>query len=227
MIFTGQWTINGVDTTLVANRFSLEKVQVIGPSAGPCLLFTGIQPSQLHLQQLWLDAYGTGGTGLYVNNSGTGSYVDIDIMVVSHNAASGDNYCLDLSNCAVTVRNLTAYGTSVQIAAVRSGASLTVNLGKLNASGSEAIHVHAGGDLNLWNCTVSNTTPNSSGIYLESGAVAYLGVTIFNIPIGTGYAIDGVAGSTCYYVAGGNMFMPGSNTTINPNVTMIPFDVMV
>jgi hypothetical protein len=225
IVLTGGWTLTGADGTLDANHFSIQELEIVGPSTGSAIHFTGTQPQRLFMKDVWLTAQGVGGTGLLVDNSGSGSIIEIDDIKISHTAVTGDNYCIDVTRGSVSIDDLETSGSHVQVAIVRTGATLVIRNGELDASGDEAIHVQAGGVLTVGISVITNTQANSSGIMLDSGAVAVLGETFFNIPAGTGYAINGVAGAVCYYPPGGLSFYPGSNSTINPAVTMIPLVV--
>ena len=72
---------------------------------------------------------------------------------------------------------------------------------------------------------IYNTATNGSGINLAAGSSAVIGTsTVFSVPVGTGYAINGSSGA--FLFGNGWSFMPSYNTSINPvfslNTTYYP-----
>jgi len=205
---TGGFTFNGADTTLTANHFSLERLGVSGTSTDNAIAFTGIQPQRLFLKDVWLTANGAGATGLFADNIGTGSTIEIDGLKVSHTATTGDNYCIDIgSGVHCYLDDLETSGSNVQVARVRKGAVVTITGSECDASGDEAIHVWGGasltgGALTVSLSTITNTKANSSGIKLDPGSVTVLGQTFFNIPMGVGSLTFGATSGSGITVTG-------------------------
>ena len=225
IVVTGTWAISGVDGNITANHFAITNLSLSGNFGTPVIAFSGGQAQRLFLTQDWLTSTGSGATCLTANNTGVGSVINADILKLSMNAASSVDYALDLTNVTMNVSDLESSGTTSQVAIVRSGATLTICCtSEIDASGVQAVSVLAGGTLTISNSEITNTQANSSGLNIANGGVAALGNVNFNVPIGTGYAITGAAGSVVYYK---NLsFTPGSNISINPLVTMVPIQAV-
>jgi hypothetical protein len=183
IVITGAWTFNGADGSLTANHFALANLELTATSAD-VITFAGTVGQRLFLKDIWITANTAGTYALNMTNTSNTSIIEIDGLKVSHNASTGDNYCLNVSTGTVDIDDMETSGNT-QIARVTSG-SLNITNSELDAVGFEAFHVASGALLTIANSEITNTYVNSSGIMLDSGATAILGNVIFAVPMGVG-----------------------------------------
>lgn len=216
---TGAITINGSNSSQASNVFAIDGLAVQSTAEIP-LSFSGLNPQILNLKDVWLTTSSIGSACLLVNNSAAGNIINVDKLKLSQLAPSGTNYALDISNATVYIKDLISTDQPQYVGIVRSGKLYISYSRDVRANGSYILHVQSGAELHISDSYLTNVRVNGSGIQLESGATAYINNVEFNISSGTGYAIDGPTGSTVYY---NNLsFLPGSNTAINPAITMVP-----
>jgi hypothetical protein len=200
LVVSGKFTFNGADASgsaLTNNHFSLKSLSISG-GANNAVQFTGANPQRLFLSDMWLSSAGAGVAALLADNTGTGSYIEIDGLHIAQTASTGDNYCIDVTNGAVHISDMeTSVNAQGQVARVSAGASLTIGgESEIDANGDEAIHVASTGSLAIAQSQVTNIAVNSSGIRLDSGAVAIIGETNFQIPLGAvALTLSGTTGS--------------------------------
>lgn len=203
----GTITINGSGGSLSANHFSISNLRIIPTANTHGIISMGSNPQKLFMRDIWIDANASK-TCLMANNTGSGSTSHINTAHLTH-SGSGDVYCIDATAGAFTITDIETSG-NVQVIAVRSGATATIDSSEIDANNSAAIEVY-GGTIVVTNSIINNTQANSNGIALNTaGSVATVGNCLFNIPAGTGKAVYGVAGTFLYsaYVA----FYPATNT---------------
>jgi hypothetical protein len=203
---TGNITINGSAVGITANHFAISNLRIVAGASGKGINFTGTLPQRLFMRDLWIDANGTG-TCLFADNTGSGSVCHMNSARLTH-AGTGDVYCIDATKGIVTVTDIETSG-NVQVAAVRTGATLTLDGSEIDANNGAALEVY-GGVVAVTNSIINNTFANSNGIALNTaGSIATLGNVYFSVPAGTGKAIYSVAGTFVYYQY--LSFAPASN----------------
>lgn len=213
---TGTITINGAGANSVANHFQIANLRVIAPNGGHGILFTGTNPQKVFMRDIWIDA-NTTKTCVYADNTGTASTLHFEEAHLTH-SGSGDIYCVDVVHGTVTMSDIETSGT-VQVAAVRSGATLTIDGSEIDANNGAALEVY-GGTVAITNSMITNAQANSNGIALNTaGSVATLGNVVFNIPAGTGKALYAVAGTAAYYA--NVTFYPSSNQGKSAAITPV------
>ena len=227
-VITGTVTITSSTGTTVSNHYSISNLRIVAPSNGHGILFTGTAPQRLYVRDMWIDANGTG-DGIYMDNSGAGSTLHVDIAHLTH-SGSGDIYCINVTkgNCYVTDIETTG---STQVAAVQTGAVMTIDGSELDAVGDVVCETYGTGSLTITNSIITNTFTNGNGIKINSaGSTVTVGQCVFSIPVGTGSAVWYNPSATLY---GSNVafatisFFPGTNTTIDPRLVPIPLAIAV
>ena len=218
IVLNGTVHVQATGGTLVGNRFSIQGLEIIGPTDEYCIHMTGTAPQKLFMQDVWMYASGAG-AGLYQDNTGTGSYTQGHSVKVSH-SGSGDVYCFDIRNGYGDFTLVETSGAT-QVGAAASGAQLYFSNSELDANGAIVLEAYGTGTVSVTNCVVSNTAANSSGIWLHaSGGTAVVFNSIFQIPTGTGKVILGDAGGTVAY-SGMNLY-PGYNVGLSTALTLAP-----
>ena len=227
-VITGTVTVTSSTGSTVSNHYSISNLRIVAPSNGHGILFTGTAPQRLYVRDMWIDANGTG-DGIYMDNSGTGSTLHLDIAHLTH-SGSGDIYCINVTagNCYVTDIETTG---STQVSAVQTGAVMTIDGSELDAVGDVVCETYGTGSLTITNSLITNTFTNGNGIKINSaGSTVTVGQCLFNIPVGTGSAVWYNPSATLY---GSNIafasitFFPVTNTTIDPRLFPIPLAVAV
>ena len=232
IILSGNITVNPTSGTLNNNHFSISGLEVVGGTNGKAIYLTGTYPTRLSLQDVWITANGTG-TGLYQDNTGTGTYTHGGPLKVSHNG-TGDIYCFYIANGTASFESVETSGAT-QVGAVGSGAVLTFNNSQLDANGDVVIETYGAATLVATNSVIKNSQANGFGVKLNAVAnvagTVSLGQTAMNVPVGTGQAVwldpnttAGLSGNLAY---GGLSFYPGTNTTIAPLVIPVPIATLV
>ena len=212
---TGTVTITSSTGIIVDNHYSISNLRIVAPSNGRCILFTGTAPQKLFVRDMWLDANGSG-SGIYMDNTGTGSTIQFDVGHLAH-SGSGDVYCINVTkgNCYIT--DIETSG-AVQVAAVQTGATLTIDGSELDATGDVVCESYGTGALTITNSIINNTQTNGNGIKINgAGGVVTLGNNLITVPAGTGYAVQGVSGT--FLIAANNFFT--ANTARSTAITYV------
>ena len=218
---TGSITFNGSAGSTVENHFMMANVRIIAPSDGKGIYSTGTNPQKVFLKDIWIDASGTTGAGIYIDNSGTGSTLHLNDGHLTH-SGTGDVHCIDARTGGCYMTDIETSGSNVQVVRVGASAVVTLDSSEIDATGDAAIEVY-GGVISVTRSIISNTKVNGHGIALNtSGSVATVGDCIFNINasgVTTGKAVYGVATTALYYQF--ITFYPGSNTSKTASPTLI------
>jgi hypothetical protein len=219
-LLAGTVTVTSSTGTTVSNHYSISNLRIAAEGNNHCINFTGTAPQKLFMRDLWLDVSGTG-TGIVVNNSGTGSTVHVNTAHMAH-SGTGDVYCINVitGNCYVT--DIETTGTT-QVAAVRSGSVLTIDSSELDANGDIVCETYGTGSLTITNSAITNAKANSTGILInDAGGTVTLGNNIITVPAGTGYAVQGPLGGIVYHA--GNVFTANSyrSTAIDSGFIALP-----
>jgi len=227
-VITGSVTVTSSTGTLVTNHYSISNLRIVAPSNGHGINFTGSAPQKLFVRDVWIDASGTGDC-IYMDNSNATSTLQMDIAHLTH-SGSGDIYCINVTagNCYVT--DIETSGAT-QVAAVQTGALLTINGSELDANGDVVCETYGTGSLTITNSILTNTATNGNGIKINSaGSTVTVGQCLFSIPVGTGSVVYYNPAAT---LLGSNIafasisFLPGTNTTIDARLLPIPLAVAV
>lgn len=194
---TGTVTITSSTGTTVTNHHSISNLRIVAPTNGHCINFTGIAPQKLFVRDMWLDANGTG-DGLYMNNTGTGSTVQFDIGHLTH-SGSGDVYCINVVNGGCYITDIET-SITCQVAAVQTGAVLTINESELDASGDVVCGTYGTGALTITNSLITNTKNNANGIQINNaGGTVTLGNNVISLTGIGGFAVQSPAGGIVYH----------------------------
>jgi hypothetical protein len=218
IVLNGYVTVQATGGSLVGNRFSIQGIEIIGGTNNNCITMTGTAPQKLFLQDVWLYASGTG-SGLYQDNTGTGSYTQGHSVKVTHEG-TGNVFCFNIVK-GYGDFSLVETSGSEQVGAAQTGAQLYFRDSELDATGDAVLQVYGTGTVSVTNCAITNTDANSSGIVINaSGGTAVIFNSAFQIPVGTGKAVRGDAGGTVAY-SGINIY-PGFNTGLSTTLTLAP-----
>ena len=166
----------------------------------------------------------SGYSAIYMDNTASSlSRIYLDNTVVQ-SAASGLGHAIDLVRGALwSATNTDIYRTGSADASSRaiklSNNSLVtgVEISTISSTGSYAIEMAGTGSCTMGTSTIEVLAANKSGIYVAAGTYFSSINNIFNIGAGTGYAVDGAAGSYFYYSA--NTYV--TNSAISSNVTKV------
>jgi hypothetical protein len=221
-------TVNPTSGDLNTNRFSLMGVQVVGALGQNAVYVTGTSPVRMFMQDVWITANASGGVGFgYVqDNTGTGTVANADSLKLSQNG-TGDVYCINIVKGSATFNAVETSGAT-QVAAVQTGASLTLNASELDANGDIVCETYGTGTLTITGSVITNAQANSSGIQANGAGTLLIGNCIFSIPTGTGSAIKNASGvsfpSAGYptLAYGGVVFTTGYNTTVDLTFLLVP-----
>ena len=227
---TGSVTVSSSTGTLVTNHYSLSNLRITAPSGGHGVNFTGTAPQKLFMRDMWITASGTGtGDCIYMDNTDVTSTVQMDIAHLAH-TGTGDVYCINVTKANCYVTDIETSG-STQVAAVQTGAVLTIDGSELDAVGDVVCETYGTGSLTITNSIINNTATNGNGIKINSaGSTVTLGNNLFNIPIGTGSAVYYNPAATLYgsTLAFATLaFIPGTNTTVDARLLPVPLTVAV
>lgn len=221
-------TVNPTTGDLSSNRFSLMGVQVVGASGQNVIYVTGTSPLRMFMQDVWITANASGGNGAgyYQDNTGIGTIANGDSLKLSQNG-TGDVYCINIVKNSASFNQIETSGAT-QVAAVQTGASLTINGSELDAGGAINSEVYGTGTLTITNSVITNSVANSSGVQANGGGTLIIGNCVFSIPTGSGKAIKNNSGVS-YPSAGyptlayaGVLFTTGYNTSVDTTFLPIP-----
>ena len=222
----GTVTVNANSGTVSQNRIGIFGISISAVGSANALYLTGVNPTNLFLQEVWLQSNNTTNTtgGFVQDNTGTGSTTNADVLKISQ-GGSGDVYCINIQHGSANFNEIETSGAT-QVAAVQSGASLTLNSSELDANGDVIAETYGTGSLTITNSVLTNTKANSNGIQINSaGSTVVLGNVIMTVPVGTGKAVWYDPAATAYgsnLAYAGIVFTSGSNTTIDTRLTPIP-----
>ena len=227
-VITGTVTVTSSTGSTVSNHYSISNLRIVAPTSGHGILFTGTAPQRLYVRDMWIDASGTGDC-IYTDNTGSGSTLHLDIAHLTH-SGTGDVYCINVTkgNCYIT--DIETSG-AVQVAAVQTGAVMTIDGSELDAVGDVVCETYGTGSLTITNSIINNTQANSYGIKInDAGSTVTVGQCLFNVPAGAGEAVwynpsAALGGSNFAFVS--ISFFPGTNSTINARLVPIPLAVAV
>lgn len=218
----GKLTINSTYDAIdpFSNQYTISNIVLTnGNNTGDCLTIAGDVDCRVALASCMLNANNpspyrclnithTGNPKIFCNN-------------VNFNNPNANTTSIEsTSNGWLDIQNSTIYSGDAN-AIVFSGATLTVNNVTIQAAGSEIINASGSGTLSIGNSTLSSSKANATGIALQNTVVCNAVQNVFNIPSGTGYAVNGVLGTV--FVHAFNAFAPGSNNKIKNTVAAVPF----
>lgn len=168
-------------------------------AAAPGVNFYGSAPARLRLQECFIyNSNAATGTGVVSNNSGSGSSLYLDNSIVQSGASTGIG--LDHQQGYTIIRNdseISRYQYPLQCAA----GTVEIIDSVLDGTGiaNEVVRM-TGGLVTCGYTTIKNTTTNATGANLVNAGAAFgMGDATFSIGTGTGYCVNGVAGSFYLY----------------------------
>jgi hypothetical protein len=222
-IITGTVTVTSSTGSTSSNHYSISNLRIVAPTNGHCINFTGTAPQKLFMRDMWMDANGTGDC-IYMDNSGSGSTVQMDIAHLTH-SGSGDIYCINITAGSCYVTDIETSGAT-QVAAVQTGAVMTIDSSELDAVGDVVCETYGTGTLTITNSIITNTQANGNGIKINSaGSTVTIGQCLFSIPTGTGSAVYYNPAATLYgsTIAFASIsFIPNTNTTVDARLLPVP-----
>jgi hypothetical protein len=184
---------------ILENTIHLENLFINASFAGAQgVNFAGTAPARLRMVNCYIyNLSGVSGDAVVVNNSGAGSscYLDGTTIQGAGTAGVGVNhvqgYTLIRNGCEVA-----DYQYQIQCAA---GTVEVYNSQIEGSLANEVIRI-TGGTVFLGYSTIRNATANSTGVNLVNAGAAFgMGDATFAIATGTGYCVNGVAGSIFLY----------------------------
>ncbi|NDC48785.1 MAG: hypothetical protein EBZ61_06870, partial [Micrococcales bacterium] len=186
--------------------------------------FNGSQRVILHLLNCQVYQAVSGYSAIYMDNTASGlSRLYADNCVIQ-SAASGLGHALELVRGALwSCTNTDIYRTGSADASSRaiklSNNSLVtgVEISTLGSGGNYVIEMAGTGSCTIGTSTIETYSANKSGVYVAAGTAFTSINNIFNVVAGTGYAVDGAAGSYFYYSADTYV----ANSAVNSPVTKV------
>lgn len=185
--------------------------------------FAGSAPARLRVVNCYIyNLSGVSGNGVVVNNSGTGSscYLDGTVIQGAGSAGIGVNHVQGYT----LIRNsseIANYQYQIQCAA---GTIEIYNTQIQGSLANEVIRI-TGGTVFLGYSTIRNSTTNSTGVNLVNAGAAFgMGDATFAIATGTGYCVNGVAGSFFLYgnVSYSNSAAAAYNVKVKNTISAVP-----
>jgi hypothetical protein len=184
-----------LNTVFVRGLFINSSFTALAPGVN----FYGSAPARLRLQECFIyNSNAATGTGVVSNNSGSGSSLYIDNCIVQSGASTGIG--LDHQQGYTIIRNdseISRYQYPLQCAA----GTVEIIDSVLDGTGiaNEVVRM-TGGLVTCGYTTIKNTTTNATGANLVNAGAAFgMGDATFSIGTGTGYCVNGVAGSFYLY----------------------------
>ena len=122
--------------------------------------------------------------------------------------------------CEIYRNNGTSASRAIVLSGTASAPRITNTILTVTGCARAIEAAGVGNNLTMGNSVIGNSTANSTGIYIGSGAIATAVYTFFDVATaaGTGHIVDGAAGSV--FVYGYNLY--ANDTTIGASVTKIP-----
>lgn len=184
---------------ILENTVHLENLFINASFAGAQgVNFAGTAPARLRMVNCYIyNLSAVSGNAVVVNNSGAGSscYLDGTTIQGAGTAGVGVNHVQGYT----LIRNgseVADYQYQIQCAA---GTVEVYNSQIQGSLANEVIRI-TGGTVFLGYSTIRNTTANSTGVNLVNAGAAFgMGDATFAIATGTGYCVNGVAGSFFLY----------------------------
>lgn len=184
---------------ILENTVHLENLFINASFAGAQgVNFAGTAPARLRMVNCYIyNLSAVSGNAVVVNNSGAGSscYLDGTTIQGAGTAGVGVNHVQGYT----LIRNgseVADYQYQIQCAA---GTVEVYNSQIQGSLANEVIRI-TGGTVFLGYSTIRNTTANSTGVNLVNAGAAFgMGDATFAIATGTGYCVNGVAGSIFLY----------------------------
>ena len=229
IVFTGSLTFTGPSASISSNHFAVTGLAIVGVSGVDVITFSGTNPQRLFMKDVWVTANGTS-HGITMINSGVGSTLHTNDCKFSHNG-SGHYHCVNVAAGTANIDTSESSGTTVGAFGITNG-SCNITSSDIQAAGSYAIDVYAGGILSIANSKITTTAADSIGISLtHATAIAVVGNVSFSVPAssGAGRAISGVSSSGPYGLYYGPMyFLPigiiASNDKVSSLMAKTPID---
>jgi hypothetical protein len=189
------------------------------------VLFGGNRPARLRLQGCYIYNGASTGDGIVVNNSGAGSSLFLDNCSVLAAASNNAGIMIDHRQGYTYLRNYNNIAGG-KYALSASAGTVEIYNSNIEISGSnEVIRVGASTLVTVGYSTIKNTVTNGSGVNLTTaGAVFGMGDATFAIATGTGYCVNGVAGSIFLYGTNtySNSAAAAYNVKVKNSITSIP-----
>jgi hypothetical protein len=219
--FGGNIVIQPTSGTIDANHFGIKGIRVVSPSDSKAITCSGTTPCRVYLQDVWISASGTLGSGYYQSNSGTGTTVYGENIRLAH-SGSGDIYCVEIVNGRGDFRHVKTFGGPKQAGVARQGATLAFYSSQLETTGDNIVESYNSGILILDGCYLANSFTDAHGIRLNgTDSTAIVTNCTFNVNAGTGKAVYSAVTINSPYglFQGSNTFYSGSNTAKSASIT--------
>ena len=213
-----------VGLNILENTIHLENLFINASFAGAQgVNFAGTAPARLRMVNCYIyNLSGVSGDAVVVNNSGAGSscYLDGTTIQGAGTAGVGVNHVQGYT----LIRNgseIADYQYQIQCAA---GTVEVYNSQIQGSLANEVIRI-TGGTVFLGYSTIRNATANSTGVNLVNAGAAFgMGDATFAIATGTGYCVNGVAGSFFLYgsITYSNSAALAYNVKVKNTITAFP-----
>lgn len=209
---------------ILENTIHLENLFINASFAGSQgVNFAGTAPARLRMVNCYVyNLSAASGNGVVVNNSGAGSSCYLEGTIVQGAGTVG--VAVSHVQGYTLIRNgseITGYQYQIQCAAGTVEVYTSLVEGSL---ANEVIRI-TGGSVFMGYSTIRNTTANSTGVNLVNAGAAFgLGDATFAVATGTGYCVNGVAGSVFLYgsVSYSNSAALAYNVKVKNTITSFP-----
>ena len=205
------------------NRFGLFNVAVKTDSATHAIQVTGVNPSKLYIEDVYVYQNDATKSCVYADNTGTGSRVEIGDCTFAR--ASGSVYLIDIQRGFCSINNLETNGIG-QVLNMANDSTGNMLRSGIEADTGAVVTLSGSAQWGMGVSIITNTGTgaNTYGISMSGTATMQFGVCTFNIPAAqaTNRAINGVAGNVVLY--SGPIFQYGTTDKISSAITLIPLD---
>lgn len=202
----------------VANSvISLSNLLISPPSfLAQALRMTGFQACTLIINNCFIFSGNAGAAYGFINDqTGIGSRVFCTNSIITTTAGTGNAVQIqDGSFRAVNTRIYAGTGSAISFT---TGATGIFAVCELTSTGSLVASVSAS-SIAMSECSLTSPAANSTAVSLSANAVLYSTSSAFNVPIGAGFAVQGVLG--CAYYNAINVYVqnPKVSAAMGPGV---------
>jgi len=206
------------------NRFGLFNVAVKTDSATHAIQVTGVNPSKLYIEDVYVYQNDATKSCVYADNTGTGSRVEIGDCTFAR-ASGSAVYLIDIQRGFCSINNLETNGIG-QVLNMANDSTGNMLRSGIEADTGAVVTLSGSAQWGMGVSIITNTGTgaNTYGISMSGTATMQFGVCTFNIPAAqaTNRAINGVAGNVVLY--SGPIFQYGTTDKISSAITLIPLD---
>lgn len=189
---------------------------LVSPAAGHCITVAGDTDCTVIIKDCNLYADSAGQKCLVNTNSGN---IKIKCNGVVFNNVLSNSLAIDVSSGWLDVQRSFVYsGSSPSVNF--SGATLTMDGVLMQGAGNDVLTASGSGQINISNSLIETSAANADGVSLGGTVTCTVVQSVFRVPNGSGYAVNGVAGVVLVHAV--NAFLPTYNNKFKSAMTILP-----